>query len=233
MHQETRDRLNAAATATLVAALQQRGIRNTFLSGLHPVRPGQRMLGVAHTLRYLPIREDLADQFAGRLNAQRKAVEALRPDEVLVIEARNEPDAGTIGDIYAMRAIQLGAVGIVTDGALRDTGALRAMEIPVYHRSSHAATYRRAHMPLDHQIPIACAGVTVMPGDILVGDDDGVVVIPAELVDEIAAEAAQKELEEAWGMERVTAGESTDGTFPITPDRRPEFDAWLAARQGA
>lgn len=231
MNQDTRARLGSVATATIAAALQKRGIRSTFMAGLRPLNPGQRLLGRAHTLRYLPMREDLADTFATRVNAQRIAVESLQPDEVLVIEARNEPEAGTIGDIFAMRAIQLGAVGIITDGAIRDTGPLRNMSIPIYHRASHAATFRRMHMPVDHQIPIACAGVTVMPGDILVGDDDGVVVIPLALVDEIAAEAAKQEIEEAWGMERVSAGESTDGTFPITADRRPEFEKWLASRQ--
>ena len=190
------------------------------------------MVGVARTLRYLPMREDLIPTYATRTNAQRAAVESLQPGEVLMIDARDVPDAGTIGDIYAMRASHLGAVGIVTDGATRDTPALAAMEIPVYHRAAHASTYRRHHMPVDFQIPIACAGVTVLPGDVVVGDDEGVVVIPAALADEVAAEAAEQELAEEWGLERVTAGESTDGTFPITPDRRPEFDAWRAARDG-
>ena len=89
------------------------------------------------------------------------------------------------------------------------------------------------HMPVDQQVPIACAGVTVMPGDVIVGDEEGVVVVPAAIADEVAAEAEQQELEEAWGMERVAAGESTDGAFPITPARRPEFEAWVAARTGA
>jgi regulator of RNase E activity RraA len=232
LHDDTRERLRSVATATLTGVLQKHGIRNTFLSGVRPIRPGQRMLGRAHTLRYVPMREDLIPVYGTRLNAQRAAVEALRPGEVLVIEARNEPDAGTIGDIYAMRASALGATGIVTDGAVRDTPTLRDMQIPVYHRSSHASTYRRMHLPLDHDVPIACAGVTVMPGDVLVGDDEGVVVVPAALVDEVALEASEQELAEEWGMERVAAGESTDGAFPITPERHPEFVAWLAEREG-
>lgn len=227
---ETRSRLASVATATLAGVLHQHGIRSSFLSGLRPVKPGQRMIGTARTLRYLPMREDLISTYATRTNAQRAAVEALRPGEVLVIDARDVPDAGTIGDIYALRAMRLGAAGIVTDGATRDTPALAEMDIPVYHRAAHASTYRRHHMPVDHQIPIACAGVTVMPGDVLVGDDEGVVVIPAALVDEVAATAAEQELAEEWGLERVAAGESTDGTFPITPERRPEFEAWLAQR---
>jgi regulator of RNase E activity RraA len=232
LNPETRVRLSAVATATLAGALQKRGIRSTFLSGLGPIKPGQRMIGRAHTLRFVPVREDLIETYAPRLNMQRAAIESLQPGEVLVIDARNETDAGTIGDIFAMRAIQLGAAGVVTDGAVRDTPALRHMDLPIYHRASHGATYRRLHMPVDQQVPIACAGVTVVPGDVIVGDEEGVVVIPAALVDEIAFEAAHQELEETWGMERVAAGDSTDGAFPITPARRPEFEAWVAARQG-
>lgn len=229
---ETVANLRGAATATLAGVLQKRGIRSTFLSGLRPIKPGQRMIGRARTLRYIPMREDLIERYSGRINEQRTAVEALGPGDVLVIEARNETDAGTIGDIYAMRAIQLGATGIITDGAVRDSPALREMDVPIYLRAQHAATYRRLHMPVDHDVPIACAGVTVIPGDVMVGDDEGVVVIPAAIVDEVAAEAAKQEIEEQWSMERVAAGESTDGTFPITAARRPEFEAWLAARDG-
>lgn len=230
---DTHHRLASVATATLAGILHQHGIRSSFLSGVRPVKLGQRMVGTARTLRYLPMREDLIPVYATRTNAQREAVESLQPGEVLMIDARDVPDAGTIGDIYAMRAMRLGAVGIVTDGATRDTPALAEMEIPVYHRAAHASTYRRHHMPVDTQIPIACAGVTVIPGDVVVGDDEGVVVIPRALADEVAARAAEQELAEEWGLERVATGESTDGTFPITPERRSDFEAWLAARGGA
>jgi len=231
LNADTRQRLDSVATATLAGVLHKRGIRSTILSGLTRINPGSRMLGVAHTLRYLPMREDLIPTYATRTNAQRSAVEALRPGEVLVISARDVPDAGTIGDIYATRAAVLGATGIVTDGATRDSSALAAMDIPVYQRASHGSTYRRHHMPIDSQVPIACAGVTVLPGDVVVGDDDGVAIVPAALVDEVAEEAYEQELAEEWGLERVAAGESTDGTFPITPERRPDFEAWLAERE--
>jgi 5-oxopent-3-ene-1,2,5-tricarboxylate decarboxylase / 2-hydroxyhepta-2,4-diene-1,7-dioate isomerase len=228
-----RHQLNRVSTPTLTSQLQRRGIRSTFLSGLRPIKEGQRMLGYAHTLRYVPLREDLQPELSGRQNAQRRAIESLAADEVLVIEARGEPDAGTIGDIYVSRAIALGAAGIVTDGALRDTPAIKTLSIPVYHRASHAATYGRLHMPLDHQIPIACAGVTVMPGDVVVGDGEGAVVVPAALADEVAADAYQQELEEEWALGRVAAGESTSGVFPIAAERRPEFEAWLSDRGGS
>ena len=128
--------------------------------------------------------------------------------------------------------IALGAAGVVTDGALRDTPAISALDLPVYHRASHAATYGRLHMPLDHQVPIACAGVTVMPGDVIVGDGEGAVVVPAALAEEVAADAAQQEVEEEWALERVAAGESTIGVFPIAPERRPSSrPGWLRATE--
>jgi 5-oxopent-3-ene-1,2,5-tricarboxylate decarboxylase/2-hydroxyhepta-2,4-diene-1,7-dioate isomerase len=227
---ELRARLHHVSTATLTSQLQRRGIRSTFLSGLRPVKEGQRMLGYAHTLRYVPLREDLQAELAGGQNAQRRAIESLAPEEVLVIEARGEPDAGTIGDIFVLRSLRRGATGVVTDGALRDTPAIRELDLPVYHGASHASTFGRLHMPLEHQVPIACAGVTVMPGDILVGDGEGVVVLPAALAEEVAADAYQQELEETWSLERVDAGESTVGVFPISKERRAEFEAWLEQR---
>ena len=228
---EVSAQLKGASTATITSQLQRRGIRSTFLSGLRPLKSGQRVVGIAHTLRYVPMREDLSPGLTSGMNAQRRAVESIVAGEVLIIEARNEPDAGTIGDIYTMRAARLGAVGIITDGALRDTPAIRALDIAVYHRSSHASTFSRIHMPLEHQVPIACAGVTVMPGDVIVGDDEGAVVIPAALVAEVAADSARQEIEEEWSLSRVAAGESTIGTFPIAKDRRPEFETWLAGHE--
>ena len=229
---ELRGRLTRVTTATLTHQLQRRGIRSTFLSGLRPVREGQRMVGSAHTLRYVPMREDLQVDLGGALNAQRRAIEALDDGEVLVIEARGEPDAGTIGDIFVSRAIALGAAGVVTDGALRDTPAIRDLGLPVYHRASHGATYGRLHLPVDHQTTIACAGITVVPGDVIVGDDEGVVLVPAALADEVADDAIEQELQEEWALERVNAGESTVGVFPIADDRRAEFEAWRSSVTG-
>jgi regulator of RNase E activity RraA len=224
-------KLNAVSTATLAGQLQRRGMRNSFLNGLKPLNEGQRMVGIAHTLRYVPKREDFEKRLTGP-NAQRQAVESIEPDEVLVVEARLEADAGTIGDIFAMRVKQLGGVGVITDGALRDTPAIAEIGLPVYHFSSHAATLGRLHTPLEHQVPIACAGVTVFPGDIIVGDAEGAVVIPALIAEEVAEDSYNQEIEEEWAIERVAAGESSIGTFPIAKERRAEFEEWLAKRQG-
>jgi 5-oxopent-3-ene-1,2,5-tricarboxylate decarboxylase / 2-hydroxyhepta-2,4-diene-1,7-dioate isomerase len=229
---ELRRQLNGVSTATLTFQLQRRGIRSTFLSGLRPTHPDKRMLGFAATLRYVPMREDLQASLGGGVNAQRRAVEGAGPDEVVVIEARGVPDAGTIGDIFTLRLQRRGAAGVVTDGALRDTPAIQALDLPVYHQSSHAATLGRHHIPLDVNVPIVCAGVTVMPGDVLVGDGEGVVVIPAALVEEVAREAAQQELEEEFALSRVDAGESSIGVFPLSAERRADFEAWLSERDG-
>lgn len=229
MTDDVRRKFNAVSTATLAGQMQSRGMRNSFLDGLKPLNAGQRLLGYAHTLRYVAKREDFERRSSGP-NAQRRAVESIEPEEVLIVEARGEAHAGTIGDIFTMRIKHRGAAGFITDGALRDTPAVAAIGLPVYHQSSHAATLGRLHTPLDNQIPIVCAGVTVFPGDILVGDGEGVCVIPALLAEEIANDAYTQELEEEWALERVAAGDSSIGTFPIAADRRAEFDEWLAAR---
>ena len=226
---DMRMKLNAVSTATLAGQMQRRGMRNSFLNGLRPLNEGQRMLGYAHTLRFVPKREDFERRLQGP-NAQRRAVESIEPEEVLIVEARGEPDAGTIGDIFAMRIKQRGASGFVTDGALRDTPAVADVGLPVYHRSSHAATLGRLHTPLEHQVPIACAGVTVFPGDVIVGDGEGAVVIPALLAEEVANDSYFQEIEEEWAIERVAAGDSSIGVFPISAERRPEFEEWLAKR---
>ncbi|MGE0862213.1 MAG: hypothetical protein AB7P42_24070, partial [Gammaproteobacteria bacterium] len=206
--------LNSVATSTLTHQLQQRGIRNAFLSGLKPLHPGLRMVGRARTLRYVALREDLQSQYASGLNAQRRVVESMRPGEVLMIEARGVPDAATIGDIYATRAFKLGATGIVTDGALRDTPAIVDMHMPVYPLASPGATSGRQHMPFSVDEPITCAGVFVVPGDVIVGDGEGAVVIPQALVDEVLRDALAQEERERFALERVSAGEPTIGLFP-------------------
>lgn len=225
---DLRRKLGRVSTATITSQLQGRGMQNCFLSGLKPLHPGQRIIGYAHTLRYVPARPDIPSVMG--FNAQRVAVDSVVPDEVLIIEARNEPDAGTIGDIFAMRAQQLGAVAVITDGSLRDTPAIRDMNLPVYHQSSHASTLGRLHVPLDHQVPIACAGVTVLPGDIIVGDDEGAVVIPPSMVEEVADASWKMELREEFAIEKVRSGLSFEGYFPLAKENWPDFEAWLAER---
>lgn len=223
--------LNTISTSTLTHQLQMRGIRSTFLTGLKPLHPELRMAGRARTLRYVALREDLQAQYAGGMNAQRRVVESLRRGDVLVIEARGVPDAATIGDIYATRAFGLGAAGIVTDGALRDTPAIAEIGKPVYHFASHGSTFGRQHMPFSVDEPITCAGVFVVPGDVVVGDGEGAVVIPAALFDDVLKDALVQEERERFALERVAAGEPTTGLFPLSTERMPEFETWAAAQR--
>jgi regulator of RNase E activity RraA len=226
------DALRSIATSTLTHQLQQRGIRSTFLSGLRPLHPELRMVGRAKTLRYVALREDLSRHYSSPgVNAQVRAVESCKPGDVLVIEARGVSDAATIGDIFATRAFRLGAAGIVTDGALRDTPAIAEIGRPVYHLASHGATLGRQHMPFSIDEPITCAGVFVVPGDIVVGDGEGVVVIPAALLDEVVRDALLQEERERFALERIAAGESTVGLFPLSKERMPEFEQWRAAQK--
>jgi regulator of RNase E activity RraA/2-keto-4-pentenoate hydratase/2-oxohepta-3-ene-1,7-dioic acid hydratase in catechol pathway len=219
--------LREVSTATLAAVARKRGLNGLTLDGLRSTRPERRMAGYARTVRYLPLREDLSAA-QGPMNAQKRAIEAIRPGEILVIEARGELTAGTIGDILALRAQVRGAAGIVTDGAIRDSTALAGLQIPVYHAAVHPAVLGRRHVPWETGVTVACAGVTIQPGDILVGDADGVVVLPPDRAAEILAEAREQERREQFIAERVAAGESVDGLFPLPESRLPEYQAWLA-----
>jgi regulator of RNase E activity RraA/2-keto-4-pentenoate hydratase/2-oxohepta-3-ene-1,7-dioic acid hydratase in catechol pathway len=220
--------LRGVSTATLAAQLRKRGLNGLTLDGLRCTKPGARMAGYARTVRYLPLREDLSAAYGGGMNAQKRAIEAIRPGEILVIEARGDPTAGTVGDILALRAQVRGAAGIVTDGAIRDSAALAGLQIPVFHAAVHPAVLGRRHVPWETGVTVACAGVTIQPGDILVGDADGVVVLPPKLAAEVLAQAREQERQEEFIAERVASGESIDGLFPLPESRLPEYQAWLA-----
>ena len=223
--------LSRVSTATLTVQLAKRGVANTFLTGLRPLRPDLRMVGYAHTLRYVATREDVREARRGSEDAQKRAVETLSPGDVLIMEARGEAGAGTIGDILAARVRARGGAGIVTDGGVRDSPGVAELAIPTYSQGPNAASLWLAHIPLDVDVPITCAGVLVMPGDVVVGDGEGVVILPAALAEEIARDALEQEEREAWALERVLDGESTRGVYPMSDERRAEYERWLAARQ--
>jgi regulator of RNase E activity RraA len=228
--QDLLDALRTVSTATLASLLRKRGLNGLTLDGLRSTRPGTRMAGYARTVRYLPLREDLTGRSAG-LNAQKQAIEEIGPGEVLVIEARGETTAGTIGDILALRAQVRGAAGIVTDGAIRDSAALARLEIPAYHAAVHPAVLGRRHVPWESGVAVACAGVTIQPGDILVGDADGVVVLPPALAAEVLADAQEQERQEEFIAGRVAQGESIDGLYPLTDRTRPAYQSWLREQE--
>ena len=226
LDEPTAARLNSVSTATLSSVLRKRGLENMFIEGVRPARPDLRLLGTAHTLQYLPLREDLFAARGGGMNAQKRAVEEIGPGQVLVIGARGETGSGTIGDILALRALRRGAAGIVTDGGLRDSPSFATLDLPTYHGPAHAAVLGRRHVPWAVGVAVACGGVLVEPGDVLVGDGEGVIVIPPRIAAEVAAEAAEVERQERFIYAQVSAGASIEGLYPLGPARRADYEKW-------
>lgn len=224
-----RDLLGKVGTATISSQLRKRGLHNMTVDGVAPLREVTRFVGVARTLQFLPLREDLFDKHGGGFNAQKQAMDAVGPGEVLVIDARRDPSAGTVGDILALRAQVRGAAAIVTDGAVRDSAALAAMELPVFAAARHPAVLGRRHVPWAVDVTVGCGGTTVAPGDVLVGDADGVVVIPPNLAEEVATAAVEQELQERFIAEQVAAGASVDGLYPLGPAWQARYEQWRNA----
>jgi regulator of RNase E activity RraA len=234
MSAAAKDALSSVSTATLTSQLLKRGFRNTFMAGLMPHRPDLRMVGRAFTLRYAPAREDRAGfqvDYDNTTNVQRLAVEAIGEGQVLVIDARQDVRSASFGEILATRISVRGAAGLVTDGCLRDAPAFQKIEIPSYSRGAHATTSSVLHFPVEMNVTIGCAGVLVEPYDVIVGDAEGVVVIPREIANEVAEGAIEQETLEAFSLERVRNGESIVDVYPLAPHRRAEYQAWLAERR--
>lgn len=216
-------RIEQVAVATLSVALRKRGYHDVFVEGVATNHPGVRLTGRAKTLRFIPFRPDLFAERGGGYNAQKRAFDTVEPGEVLVVEARGERGTGTVGDVLALRAQVRGAAGIVTDGGVRDSAAVAAFDIPVYAQGPHPSVLGRKHVPWETDVTIACGGAAVQPGDIVVGDDDGVIVIPPALLDEVLAEAEAQEAEDAWVAARVAEGEAVDGLFPMNAEWRAKY----------
>ncbi|HEX3784496.1 MAG TPA: fumarylacetoacetate hydrolase family protein [Pseudonocardiaceae bacterium] len=229
--EELTAKLNSVGTATLSAQLRRKGLDAVTIDGVHPLVPGTRLVGRARTLRCIPFREDLGKRHGTGYNAQKRGFDALNPGDVLVVEARGELGTGTIGDILALRAIQRGAAGFVSDGGVRDSRAVAETGLPVFAATVHPAVLGRRHVPWDLDLTIACGGAAVQPGDIIVGDDDGVLVIPPDLVEEVVDGALQQEDEERFILEQVRAGASVDGLYPLTGDWRAAYEAQRRERE--
>lgn len=221
---ELRDKLAITPTAGLSAQLRKRGLDNVHVEGLRPIPGSAKIVGTARTLRFVPNREDLFASHGGGLNAQKRTFDAVGEGEVIVIEARGEVGSATLGDVLAARAQARGAAGIVTDGGVRDAEAVAAVGLPVHCVGTHPAVLGRKHVPWDADLTIACGGATVQPGDVIVGDADGIVVIPPALAEEVADAAIAQEDEDAWIFEQVGAGHSIDGLFPMNAEWRARYD---------
>lgn len=225
-------KLGEVAVATLSAQLRKHGYNQLSLDGVRTDKPGSKIIGRARTLRFVPAREDLFRKHGGGYNAQKRTFDSLGPGEVLVVEARGERGSGTVGDILALRAQVLGAAGIVTDGGVRDYSAVRELGIPTFSGGPHPAVLGRKHVPWDSDIAVACGGATVQPGDVIVGDDDGVLVIPPALLDEVLDAAVEQEAEEEWIAARVAEGAAVDGLYPLTGEWRRRYDAEREGQEG-
>ncbi|MGY6652621.1 fumarylacetoacetate hydrolase family protein [Amycolatopsis sp. TRM77291] len=226
LSEELRAKLLRAPVAGLSAQLRKRGLNNVAIDGVRPNLPGSKVVGTARTLRFVPNREDLFKSHGGGYNAQKRLFDSVGAGEVIVIEARGDKGSGTLGDILALRARYLGAAGVITDGGVRDFEAVAATGLPVFSQGPHPAVLGRKHVPWDTDVAVACGGATVLPGDIIVGDDDGVVVIPPSLAEEIADAALVQEDEDAWIAEQVGQGRPIEGLFPLNPLWRERYEAW-------
>ena len=219
------------STATLTSVLTEYGLWNTFMQDVSPLDPGVRVAGPAFTMRYIPGREDLTHVPVDNLtDVQRIGIERISKGEVLVIDARGDTRAGIMGDILATRIQQRGAVGVVSDGAFRDTPAIVETGMGAFARSMNAHNSKSAHYPSDIQRPIACGGVAVFPGDIIVGDAEGVVVIPRHLAEEVAEKAVAQEDREAFILHKIQQGHSIIGVYPPDKNTLAEYEAWKAKR---
>jgi len=227
---EVRDKLKGVSTATLCTALYKRGLRNQFIQDVHPLNPeAGPMVGEAFTLRYIPAREDLnpITVFQNRGHPQRKAVEDCPPGAVLVMDSRKDPRAASAGSILVTRLMKRGVAGVVTDGGFRDSPEIATLAIPAYHNRPSAPTNITLHQALDINVPIGCGDVAVFPGDVVVGDGDGVVIIPAHLAEEIAAEGVEMTAFEDFVTEEVKKGRSILGLYPATEEQtKIDFAAW-------
>jgi regulator of RNase E activity RraA len=229
---ETREKLMNVSVATLATALYKRGLRNQVIQDVRPVaRKGRNMVGPAFTLRYMPAREDrnTLAEFRNPKHMQRQAIEQCPPGSVLIMDCRRDPRAASSGDILIKRLMVRGAAGVVTDGGFRDSMVVGELEMPAYHSRPSSPTNLTLHEAIEINGPIGCGDVAVFPGDTLVGDDDSVIVVPAHLVDEVAAEAVEMTAYEDFVSERVLGGATIIGLYPPTDEKNLElFKKWRA-----
>lgn len=230
----TKTKFMGVSTATLCTALFKRGLRNQFIQNVHPLNTKlPNMVGEAFTLRYIPAREDLnpITVFLDRNHPQRVAVEQCPPGAVMVFDSRKDARAASAGSILITRLMVRGAAGAVTDGGFRDSPEIAEMPFATYHQRPSAPTNLTLHQALDINVPIGCGDVAVWPGDVMVGDREGVIVVPAHLADEIADEAVEMTAFEDFVSEEVQKGRSIIGLYPPTEQQsKDDFVAWRQAK---
>lgn len=229
------DLLRQASTATITTQLFQRGLRNMFLNGLTPLNSGNcRFVGEAVTLRSIPMREDLdrLEAFRDPMHPQRQAIESVGPGQVLVMDCRGDVRGASGGNILVTRLRVRGAAALVSDGAVRDSPEIAEQPFPVFVAGRSANLNLVVHHAVDINVPIGCAGVPVFPGDVLVGDEEGVVVIPRHMAAEVAGPAAAQEELERFILTKVAAGAPLRGTYPPNEQTLAEYEAWRSRGVG-
>jgi regulator of RNase E activity RraA len=225
---EILEKLRRVSTATLTSQLFKIGFRNTYLGGVKPLNAQLRMAGEAVTVRFVPAREDLAtfDAIGDPGYPQRKAIDEILPGQVLVLDCRGVASAAAGGEILMSRLKARGAAGAVTDGAMRDYASIQKLDFPVYAGSMAASAHIHRHLAVDINVPVGCAEVLVMPGDIMVGDEEGVVCIPRHVVEQVAQSGLELEDLEAFVLEKMKAGAPLRGTYPPDEATRAEYESW-------
>ncbi len=225
-----------ASTATVSMQMLKRGFRNCAVSGVRPLNPNAaRLVGPAFTLRYIPCREDLdkPPSPSDPPNAQRTAIEESPPGCVLVIATESNTRSGTLGDILALRLKARGIAGVLTDGAMRDTPVIGKFDFPVYCAAAAAPPSMANLRPVEVQTPVGIRGVPVYPDDIIVADEDGAIVVPRHLADEVARDSFEQERLEKFVAIRVGQGHPITGTYPPNDETRKLYQAWIKAGEPA
>lgn len=233
MNPDTKAKLEQVSVATLATALYKRGLRHQVIQDVRPLsQKGRNMVGPAFTLRYMPAREDRNQlvEFRNPDHPQRKAIETCPPGHVMVMDSRKSAQAASAGDILITRLMVRGGAGVVTDGGFRDAMNIAQLDMPAYHARPSSPTNMTTNEAIDINVPIGCGDAPVFPGDIVVGDDDSVIIIPAHLADEIADEAVEMTAYEDFALEQVQNGETIIGLYPATKEENLEkFAAWRKA----
>lgn len=220
--------LSHVTTATLTTVLLKKGLRNLWMRGSRPIRTGQpRLVGRAFTLRFVPAREDLATPESwGSPISTRAAIEDMPPGCIAVVDSMGVQHAGIFGDILCARMAKRGITALVTDGVVRDVAGVLGTGLPVWCNGQAAPASVAGLTFVGWQQPIGCGGVAVFPGDVVVADDDGAVLIPAALLDHVLAEAPEQERLEGWIMEEVNQGAALPGLYPPNAENKARYEAW-------
>ena len=223
------EKMRAVSTATLTTQMFKRGFRNIFMQGVRPLGPVRgNLVGPAFTMRNIPAREDLdlLSTLGNPEHPQRKAVETTPPGHVLVMDCRGDTTVASGGEILMTRLSVRGVAGMVSDGGVRDSGPISKLPMPVYCATPSAPLNLAKHHAVEINTPIGCGGVAVYPGDLIVADADGVVVIPAHLAEEVARDAAEQEALEAFVLTRIAAGHPLPGTYPPNEATLAAYQEW-------